>query len=85
MEFAAPLVPGRLVRRYKRFLSDIVLDSGETTTAHCPNPGSMLGLQEPGSEVWLERATNPKRKLAFTWELLRVNGGLGLVVADTLQ
>ena len=76
MKFPTPLVRGRLIRRYKRFLSDILLDDGRTTTAHCPNPGSMLGLQAPDSEVWLEPANNPKRKLPFTWELLRVGTGL---------
>ena len=76
MEFPSPLVRGRLIRRYKRFLSDILLEDGRTTTAHCPNPGSMLGLQAPDSEVWLARATNPKRKLPYTWELVRVGDGL---------
>ncbi len=76
MKFPIPLVRGRLIRRYKRFLSDILLDDGRTITAHCPNPGSMLGLQAPDSEVWLEPANNPKRKLPFTWELLRVGADL---------
>ena len=76
MEFPTPLVRGRLIRRYKRFLSDILLEDGNITTAHCPNSGSMLGLQAPDSEVWLVRATNPKRKLPYTWELIRSGGGL---------
>lgn len=67
-----PLVGGRLLRRYQRFLADIQLDSGETVTAHCANTGSMLGLKEPGYRVWLSRAENPKRKLAWTWELVEV-------------
>ena len=63
MRFASPLVPGRLVQRYKRFLADVILDSGEAVTAHCANPGSMLGLNAPGNRVWLSRSADPKRKL----------------------
>ena len=76
MRFPDPLVRGRLVKRYKRFLSDIALDGGEMVTAHCANPGSMLGLDGPGSEVWLSPARNPARKLRFSWELIRVDGSL---------
>ena len=76
MRFPDPLLRGRLVRRYKRFLSDIELESGEVVTAHCANPGRMTGLAEPGSEVWLSPARNPERKLRYSWELVRVNGGL---------
>ncbi len=77
MEFAAPLLSGRLIRRYKRFLADVALDeSGEEVVAHCPNPGSMLGLDDPGAEVWLSPATTPGRKLRFSWELVRVGEGL---------
>ncbi|MCZ6637518.1 MAG: DNA/RNA nuclease SfsA [Alphaproteobacteria bacterium] len=72
MKFAAPLLRGRLIRRYKRFLSDIELETGERITAHIANPGAMTGLAEPGLEVWLSRSDNPKRKLAFSWELVRV-------------
>lgn len=76
MKFPDPLIPGRLTRRYKRFLSDIELrdDDGVPLeiTAHCPNPGAMLGLAEPGSEVWVSPARNPDRKLKYTWELIRV-------------
>jgi sugar fermentation stimulation protein A len=77
MDCRARLIPGRLVRRYKRFLSDIEItgDGGALTeiTAHCPNPGAMLGLSTPGSDVWVSPANNPKRKLQYTWEIIRVD------------
>lgn len=76
MRFPEPLVRGTLIRRYKRFLSDVELDDGRPVTAHCPNPGAMLGLNAAGSEVWLAPARNPKRKLPYTWELSRVTGRL---------
>ena len=66
-----PLLQGRLIKRYKRFLADICLDSGETVTAHCPNSGSMKGCAEPGSRVWISRSDAPRRKLAYTWELIQ--------------
>ena len=76
MEFPEALVKGTLLRRYKRFLSDIELEGGDRVTAHCANPGSMLGLNEPGSEVWLLPARKPGRKLPFSWELIRVGDHL---------
>ncbi len=72
MKFPTPLFKGTLVQRYKRFMADIVLDTGEEITAHCANSGSMLGVKEPGSEVWVSPANNPKRKLKYTWELIKV-------------
>jgi sugar fermentation stimulation protein A len=72
MEFEHPLVPGRLLRRYKRFLADIELASGETVTAHCANPGAMLGLNQPGSAVWLEPNDDPGRKLKYGWRLVQL-------------
>jgi sugar fermentation stimulation protein A len=69
MLFAAPLMPGRLVQRYKRFLADVETADG-LVTAHCPNPGAMLGLNLPGRPVLLSRSTNPTRKLPLTWELV---------------
>jgi sugar fermentation stimulation protein A len=76
MRFPEPLIPGTLIRRYNRFLSDIELAGGENVVAHCANPGSMLGLNAPGSEVWVSKARNPSRKLRYSWELVRVNGHL---------
>ncbi len=76
MRFPDPLIRGRLLRRYKRFLSDIELDSGEVVVAHCANPGAMLGLKDPGAPVWLSPSRNPKRKLKYSWELIRVDGHL---------
>lgn len=80
MRFAAPLLQGHLKKRYKRFLADVELLSGKTVTAHCANPGAMLGLAEPGSRVWLSKSDNPKRKLKFSWELIEVDIGQGPVL-----
>jgi sugar fermentation stimulation protein A len=77
MRFAAPLVPATLVKRYKRFLADVVLPSGETVTVHCANPGSMIGLNAAGARVWLSKSDNPSRKLAHSWELIEVDFGTG--------
>lgn len=76
MDFPQPLKRGQLVQRYKRFLADIVLEDGSEITAHCPNPGAMLGLNMPGLPVWVSRSPDPKRKLAHTLELVEVDGGL---------
>jgi sugar fermentation stimulation protein A len=70
------LIPGRLVRRYQRFLADIRLESGETVTAHCPNSGSMTGCCQPGRPVYLSVHDSPKRKLRYTWELIDMPGSL---------
>ena len=74
MRFSTPLVPGRLIRRYKRFLADVELESGGAVTAHCPNPGSMMGLSDPGLRVWLEPNDDPKKKLKYGWRLAELGG-----------
>ena len=77
MQFPAPLVRGRLVKRYKRFLADVVLDGGRPVTATCPNTGSMMGLVDPGAVVWLSESDSPTRKYRHTWEMLEVDLGKG--------
>ena len=72
MRFRSRLTRGTLIQRYKRFLADVRLANGRTVTAHCTNTGSMLGCKEPGSAVYLSRSDNLKRKLAYTWEMIRV-------------
>jgi len=77
MKFSTPLLTGTLIKRYKRFLADVRLDNGDMVTAHCANPGSMMGLKQPGARVWLSTSDNPKRKLKYSWELLEVDLGCG--------
>ncbi|MGB0439808.1 MAG: DNA/RNA nuclease SfsA [Primorskyibacter sp.] len=82
MRFPTPLVPGTLIRRYKRFLADVDLGDGRTVTAHCANPGSMLGLATPGLRVWLEPNDDPRKKLRYGWRLAELPNG-AMVGVDT--
>ncbi|SIS58093.1 sugar fermentation stimulation protein A [Roseivivax lentus] len=75
MRFQTPLVPARLVRRYKRFLADITLEDGREVTAHIANPGAMLGLADPGARIWVEPNDDPKKKLKWSWKIVELPGG----------
>lgn len=86
MRYPSPLIPARLVRRYKRFLADMLLEDGTAITAHCANPGSMLSLAVPGHRCWLSHNPDPKRKLAYSWELEEMpTGCVGLNTARANQ
>jgi sugar fermentation stimulation protein len=84
MHFPTSLEPGTLIRRYKRFLADVVLAEGSETTVHVPNPGSMLGLTAPGLPVLMSRSPDPKRKLPLTLEMVELPDA-GLVGVNTMN
>ncbi|MBN2746336.1 MAG: DNA/RNA nuclease SfsA [Bacteroidales bacterium] len=73
MIFKAPLISGRLIKRYKRFLADVQLDSGEIITAHCTNSGTMKSCLETNARVMLSPVDDPNRKTRFTWEMIEIN------------
>lgn len=75
MRFQTELIPATLIRRYKRFLADCRLEDGREVTAHCANPGSMMGMAEPGIRIWLEPNDDPKKKLKFGWRLIEHSDG----------
>ena len=75
MEFATPLIPARLIRRYKRFLADVRLPDGTEAVAHCPNPGSMIGMADEGIKIWLEPNDDPLKKLKYGWRLIEQDDG----------
>jgi len=76
MLFHSPLIQGTLVKRYKRFLADIVLQDGTAITAHCANPGSMMGVAQKNAQVWVSKSSSKTRKLPYSWELVEIDGGL---------
>lgn len=87
MEFENQLVKGRLIKRYKRFLADVELESGEQVTAHCTNSGSMKTCLEEGADVYLSPVNDPKRKTKFTWEMIFINAkwvGINTMVPNKL-
>jgi len=84
MDFPQPLTRARLAQRYKRFFADVVLEDGTAITVHCPNPGAMLGLNRPGLTCWVSKSADPKRKLAYTLELVETDAG-ALVGVNTLH
>ena len=75
MEFTTPLIAARLIRRYKRFLADVRLPDGREAVAHCPNPGSMIGMADEGIKIWLEPNDDPRKKLKYGWRLIEQDDG----------
>ena len=76
MHFENKLISGVLVKRYKRFLADVRLSSGDQVTIHCPNTGSMRNCQNPGSTIWFTASMNKNRKYPHTWQLVEVDSGV---------
>lgn len=77
MKFSSPLIPATLLRRYKRFLADVILPDGSETTVHVANPGAMIGLVTPNSRIFLSRSESASRKLPYSWELVEADFGNG--------
>jgi sugar fermentation stimulation protein A len=87
MQFQVPLIHGKLIKRYKRFLADVALNDGSIITAHCTNSGSMLSCIEVGADVGLSPAPDPNRKTKFTWEIIKIDGqwvGINTMVPNLL-
>ena len=84
MQFTSPLQSAILIKRYKRFLADVVTPDGRELTLHCPNTGAMTGCATPGDTVWYSTSDNPKRKYAHTWELTQTQRG-AIICVNTLR
>ena len=84
MEFSPPLQQATLIKRYKRFLADVVTLSGEELTLHCPNTGAMTGCATPGDTVWYSTSDNPTRKYPHTWEITQTQNG-EFICVNTLR
>lgn len=84
MEFIPPLQSAVLIKRYKRFLADVITTAGETITLHCPNTGAMTGCATPGDTVWYSTSDNPKRKYPHSWELTETQNG-EIICVNTLR
>ena len=84
MQFDPPLQPAILLKRYKRFLADVVTPDGRELTLHCPNTGAMTGCAAPGDTVWYSTSDNAKRKYAHTWELTETQQG-AVICVNTLR
>ncbi|HHS9504708.1 TPA: DNA/RNA nuclease SfsA [Raoultella planticola] len=84
MQFTPPLQSAILIKRYKRFLADVVTPDGRELTLHCPNTGAMTGCATPGDTVWYSTSDNPKRKYAHTWELTQTQRG-AIICVNTLR
>ena len=82
MQFSSTLIEAKLLRRYKRFLADVIFKSGEKKTVYCPNPGSMLGLTDKNTKIWLQESISKNSKYKFIWRLVESNTGK-LICIDT--
>ena len=82
MQFSSKLIEAKLIKRYKRFLADVILKNGEKKTVYCPNPGSMLGLTQKNTKIWLQKSINKNSKYKFIWRLVESNTGK-LICIDT--